>query len=143
LPVVEPRKNEGRPAAKPPRGGKRRLIAATVVVLAACGSAPFLLRPPKVPAAAIQSSVTHAPALIDRAWALPAAATYHHDVLWQSNGSLCGTTALANVFRSLGENATSVPQVLDGTGMCATGVCIMGLTLDHSQTSRATTPIET
>ena len=116
---------------KPPRGGRRRLIAATVVVLAACGSAPFLLRPPKVPAAAIQSSVTHTPALIDRAWTLPAAATYHHDVLWQSNGSLCGPTSLANVFRSLGESETSVPQVLDGTGMCATGVCIMGLTLDQ------------
>ncbi len=122
---------EGRQTTKPPRRGKHRIIAAVVVVLAACGSAPFLLRPPKVPAAAIQSSVTRTPALIDRAWALPAAAAYQHEVLWQSNGSLCGPTSLANLFRSLGESATSVPLVLAGTGMCSTGVCIMGLTLDQ------------
>jgi len=110
---------------------KRRLIKSIVVLLAVLGSAPFLLRPPKVSPAAIQSSVTRAPAMLDRAWALPEAAAYHHDVLWQPNGSMCGPTNLANVFRSLGESAASVPLVLEGTGRCATGMCIMGLTLDQ------------
>jgi hypothetical protein len=131
LPVVDQSKREGRPTTKPARRGKHRIIAAVVLVLGACGSAPFFLRPPKVPTAAIQSSVTRTPALIDRAWTLPAAAAYNREVLWQSNGSLCGPTSLANLFRSLGESATSVPRVLEGTGMCSTGVCIMGLTLDQ------------
>lgn len=112
-------------------GLKPRLITFVVLVLAACASAPFLLRPPKVPLAAIQSSVTRTPALLEQAWSLPEAAAYHHEVLWQSNGSLCGPTSVANVFRSLGESATTVPQVLEGTGMCSTGVCIMGLTIDQ------------
>jgi hypothetical protein len=101
------------------------------VVLAAFAATPFFLRPPKVSPAAIQSSVTRTPALIERAWALPEAAAYHHDVLWQSNGSLCGPTSLANVFRSLGESATTAPLVLEGTGMCSTGLCLMGLTVDQ------------
>lgn len=40
-------------------------------------------------------------------------------------------SSLANVFRSLGEDATSEKSVLAGTGLCWTGFCIMGLTLDE------------
>jgi hypothetical protein len=110
---------------------RQRVIKSIVVLLAVFGSAQFLLRPPKVSPAAIQSSVTRTPVMLDRAWALPEAAAYRHDVLWQTNGSLCGPASLANVFRSLGESATSVPLVLEGTGRCVTGLCIMGLTLDQ------------
>ena len=50
---------------------------------------------------------------------------------WQSNASLCGPSSLANVFRSFGEEAASERSVLAGTGLCWTGFCIMGLTLNE------------
>jgi hypothetical protein len=40
---------------------RQRVIRSIVVLLAVFGSAPFLLRPPKVSPAAIQSSVTRTP----------------------------------------------------------------------------------
>jgi hypothetical protein len=110
---------------------KQRLLVGAGLLVAILISAPFLLRPPKVSAESIASSVTHTPALVEEAWALPEAATYHHEVIWQTNGSLCGPTSVANVFRSLGESATTAPAVLEGTGQCSTGVCIMGLSLDQ------------
>ena len=110
---------------------KRKILGAGALSLALLASAPFVLRPPKVSPAAIQASVTRTPALLDRAWALPEASAYGREVRWQANGSLCGPTSLANVFRSLGESATTTAQVLEGTGRCSSGVCIMGLTLDQ------------
>ncbi len=62
---------------------------------------------------------------------MPAAATYQSHISWQSNGSRCGPASLANVFRSLGEEEITEAAVLDGTGKCWTGYCIMGLTLDE------------
>lgn len=70
-------------------------------------------------------------ALLDRAWALPVAATYSRRVVSQSNGSVCGPASIANVLRSLGEAEASQAKVLDGSGKCVTGLCIPGLTLDE------------
>jgi len=87
--------------------------------------------PPHVPYEAIQSSVTRTPALIERAWKLPVAATFKRQLVWQSNVSLCGPASLASVFRSFGEEPATEAAVLAGTGMCWSGYCVMGLTLDE------------
>lgn len=71
------------------------------------------------------------PALLDRAWALPVAKTFDRRVVWQSNGSVCGPSSLANIFRSFGDASASQDTVLAGSGKCATGMCFMGLTLEH------------
>ena len=64
--------------------------------------------------------------MLDRAWSLPVAASFGRKLDWQSNGSLCGPASVANVLRSLGEAADTEAEVLDGTGNCWTGFCIMG-----------------
>jgi hypothetical protein len=110
---------------------RRKVLIGLVGVIALLGAAPFVLKPPTVPKAAIESSVVRTPALLERAWALPAASAFRHELVWQSNGSLCGPSSLANTFRSLGETATSEDEVLAGTGLCWTGMCVMGLTLDQ------------
>jgi hypothetical protein len=72
------------------------------------------------------------PALLARAWSLPAAASYDHRVDSQRNVSVCGPTAAANVLRSLGGAATTADAVLEGTGRCRVlGYCWNGLTLDE------------
>jgi hypothetical protein len=67
---------------------------------------------------------------IERAHAQPAVSAFPFPIVYQRNGSLCGPTSLANVFRSFGEAGADVDGVLAGTGKCGTGICIMGLTLD-------------
>ena len=72
------------------------------------------------------------PALLARAWALPAASRYDHRVDAQQNVSVCGPTSAANLFRSLGAPATTAEAVLAGTGRCRVlGYCWNGLTLDE------------
>jgi hypothetical protein len=71
------------------------------------------------------------PALLERAWALPVAATYQHHLDSQPNGSVCGPTSAANMFRSLGEAATTPAAVLDGSGQCPLTYCPHGLSLDE------------
>jgi hypothetical protein len=72
------------------------------------------------------------PGLLARAWALPVAASYHHRLDSQPNGSLCGPTSAANVFRSWGERATTPDAVLDGSGKCwFLNMCFAGITLDE------------
>ncbi|THK36344.1 phytochelatin synthase [Ensifer sp. MPMI2T] len=104
-------------------------IAAGVGLLG--GTAYFAIGWPGVSPETIQSAVTRSPELIDRAWQLPVAATFGKDVTWQSNGSRCGPASIANAFRSIGEEETTEAEVLEGTGKCWTGFCIMGLTLDE------------
>jgi hypothetical protein len=94
-------------------------------------AALFLASPSRVSPEAIQSAVIRTPQLIDRAWTLPVAATFKSSVTWQSNGSRCGPASVANVFRSIGEEEITEAEVLDRTGKCWTGICIMGLTLDE------------
>lgn len=111
---------------------KRLLIFGALTCAAILAGAVFLVAgPTAVSPAAIESSVVRTPALIERAWRLPAAASYQTRINWQSNGSRCGPASLANVFRSLGEEETTEAAILDGTGKCWTGYCIMGLTLDQ------------
>jgi hypothetical protein len=114
---------------------KRLRILGAVGGLCVLAAALFVAASPsKVPEDVIQSSVTRVPELMERAWALPVAATFQSNISWQSNGSLCGPASLANVFRSMGEEETTESEVLEGTGMCWTGFCIMGLTLDELAT---------
>ncbi|MCA1440125.1 phytochelatin synthase [Ensifer sp. IC4062] len=111
------------------RRGRIFVFGGGVVLLAA--AALFLANLSQVSPEAIQSSVIRTPELIDRAWVLPVAATFKSSVTWQSNGSRCGPASVANILRSMGEEETTEAAVLDGTGKCWTGICIMGLTLDE------------
>ncbi len=109
-------------------------IAALLVAAAfagAIGIVGYFIHETKVPLAAIQSSVIRAEDTIERAWKLPAAASYKRELSWQSNASLCGPASLANLFRSLGEPANTESAVLAETRLCWTGFCIVGLTLDE------------
>jgi hypothetical protein len=111
---------------------KRSLVFSVIAGVGLLGGAALLIgAPPKVSQEAIQSSVIRTPELIDSAWKLPVAATFDANVTWQSNGSLCGPASVANAFRSIGEEETTEAEVLEGTGMCWTGFCVIGLTLDE------------
>ena len=107
------------------------LIISMVVTAGLLGAGAMVVGQSRVPSETIASSVTRTPELIERAWHLPVAATFHRHVNWQSNGSRCGPAAVANAYRSLGEAASTEGKVLAGTGRCWTGVCILGLTLDE------------
>src|SRR5215470_11393490 len=106
-------------------------IVSIVVAASLLGAGALVVGQSHVSPQAIASSVTRTPELIERAWRLPVAATFHRDVSWQSNGSRCGPAAVANAYRSLGEAASTEGKVLAGTGRCWTGVCVVGLTLDE------------
>jgi len=109
----------------------KRKLAIGAIVLVTLLAAMLAFTPTRIPQEAIQSSVTRAPEILDRAWQLPVAATFNRDVSWQSNPSRCGPASVANVFRSLNETAVTESDVLAGTGRCWTGFCIIGLTLDE------------
>ncbi|HEX2671431.1 MAG TPA: hypothetical protein VHM25_11195, partial [Polyangiaceae bacterium] len=70
-------------------------------------------------------------ALLERAWSLPVARTFLHELDFQSNGSVCGPASVANVFRSLGEGPVTPRAVLEGSGKCPLDFCFNGLTLDE------------
>ena len=111
---------------------KRNLVFGVIAgVGLLAGAAFWIVAPAAVSQDAIQASVTRTPELLDKAWKLPVAAAYCADVTWQSNGSRCGPASVANAFRSLGEEETTEAEVLEGTGMCWTGFCVIGLTLDE------------
>ena len=107
------------------------LITSIVVAAVLLGAGALVIGQSHVPTQVIASSVTRTPELIDRAWRLPVAATFQRKVGWQSNGSRCGPAAIANAYRSFGEEASTEGKVLAGTGRCWTGICILGLTLDE------------
>ncbi len=109
----------------------RKLLIGFALLVVLFGSAAFALKPADITDESVRSSVVRTPALMDRAWALPAAAAYGRELRSQSNGSLCGPASLANTFRSLGAGPSSEDAVLDGTGLCWSGACIRGLTLDQ------------
>lgn len=72
----------------------------------------------------------HEDARLDRAWALPVAATYRARFVAQRNGSFCGPASLVNVLRSTGTDADQ-DAVLDGTGVATVlGLLPGGMTLD-------------
>ena len=120
---------------------KKAALIATLLLLAV-GAAFFLRSDPSPPnfisiksAPAFQN-----PALLERAWALPVASTFPQPLLWQSNPSACGPTAVANVLRSSGSTTTSDEVAAHGSG-CFSGICFGGLTLAQlAEAARATAP---
>lgn len=119
---------------------RKKLLLGLPLLLLLGGAGVVLGGPPQVPDAVIASSVTRTPALLERAWQLPAAAAYRRNLSFQSNGSVCGPASVANAFHSLGEPADSEARVLEGTGLCWTGICFGGLTLDQvAEVARAHT----
>lgn len=71
------------------------------------------------------------PALLAVAWELPAASTFAGRLKSQSNGSRCGPATLANTLASIGSEDDTEEEVLDDTGLCWTGMCFGGITLDE------------
>lgn len=102
-----------------------------IISLLAVGAGAVTLQPPQISQAAIEYSVIRSPQFLERAWKLPVAATFKRHVDWQSNASLCGPASLANTLRSLGEANRTEEKVLEDTGFCWTGFCIIGLSLDE------------
>jgi hypothetical protein len=109
----------------------RRPLIIGSVIAALLGATAFELKPVHISREAIGASVTQTADAIERAWRLPVAETFNHQLFAQSNLSLCGPASLANVFRSMSEPAKTESEVLAGTGRCWTGFCPFGLTLDE------------
>jgi hypothetical protein len=110
---------------------KRAIIVSTALTVGLLVSGVLLVSRVEVSPNAIERSVTRKSEPIDRAWQLPAAATFERKIRWQTNGSRCGPVAVANAYRSLGDLAVTERDVLARTAWCWTGVCIVGLTLDE------------
>ena len=116
-----------------------KIVLGLVLTLLLLGTAFFIriaFFPPHFDVTSIaQAREYQDPALLARAWALPVAASYHHRLDSQPNGSICGPTSAANVLRSLDEQATTPAAVLDGSGKCSFfDICLGGLTLDELAT---------
>jgi hypothetical protein len=70
-------------------------------------------------------------ALLDQAWALPVAAQYKADIVYQRNASVCGPTSMVNVLHSLQQPAAQ-ENILQGTGLTTVlGYLPQGITLDQ------------
>lgn len=76
-----------------------------------------------------EASSYQSPELLERAWSLPVARSYRGLLAYQSNGSTCGPTSLANVELSWGVTQDE-RSILKGTGKCLSGYCMGGLSLD-------------
>lgn len=116
------------------RRGAAGLALGVGLLLASLALTRAALRPARYDVVSIREHPSYQePQLLERAWALPVAATYGRDaLLFQPKVSYCGPTSLANVSISLGLDPEATPEtVLDGTGYCWTGQCIPGLTLDE------------
>lgn len=108
------------------------LVLGTLLALPASVVIREVFFSPKLDVPSIKADPSYQSAtLLERAWQLPVAKTYHAGLFFQPNGSLCGPTSVANVERSFGKASILPEQVLEGTGRCWTGVCWMGLTLDQ------------
>jgi len=64
------------------------LTAALVSIVLALGAVEVVVNWTKVSSEAIELSVIHADGAVERAWKLPAAASFRHEISWQSNPSL-------------------------------------------------------
>lgn len=110
---------------------KRLVFAGLLIVLGLLGGAAAYVSQSKVSPEAIRSSVTRSEDLLKTAWQLPAASAIGRAIRWQTNGSVCGAASLANVLRSLGEEADTEGEILDGVSSCWFHICPVGLTLDQ------------
>jgi hypothetical protein len=106
-------------------------VLVLLVVLGLIGGVTAYVGQSRVSPEAIRTSVIRTDALLEKAWRLPVAATIGRDLAWQSNGSVCGPASLANVLRSLGEEADTESEVLEGASSCWFHICPVGLTLDQ------------
>jgi hypothetical protein len=105
------------------------MAAAIVIPVSLLARSRFV--PPASPVDSIRGTWRYQDAsLLARAWTLPAAQRMQPAFRFQRNSSSCGPASVANVFRSLGDDVDEV-AVLAGTGMCWTGVCFGGVTLDE------------
>lgn len=78
-----------------------------------------------------QTPSYHDAALLERAWALPAARLYRAHFESQGNPSFCGPTSVVDVVRSTGGQADQA-HVLDGSGISSVfGLLPGGITLDQ------------
>lgn len=102
-----------------------------VVAVSLFGAVVGLVAHSKVSPQSIALSVIRTPEILERAWRLPVAATFNEQLVWHSNISRCGPASVANVYRSLGETEDTEDRVLNHTGRCWSGFCIIGLTLDE------------
>lgn len=121
------------PAVAPdPRRKRRRLALALAALGAVALVALFLARrgPSYAGPSIREDPAFQDPARLGRAWALPVARTYERRLDWQSNGSTCGAASLANLTRSLGVTVAE-GEVLSRNGICRTGICFGGVTLDE------------
>ena len=102
-------------------------------VLCLLVAAALLVGPPKVPLENIERNVNRSPEQLAAALSRPVAATYPSPLHSQRNGSLCGPASLANALESLRDDTVEMNEsdILAGSGVCRTGVCFMGLTLDE------------
>jgi hypothetical protein len=115
----------------------RRVVKWTLVALGVLVLYPayFVVRgvffPPTYPVKPIQTTAAYQdPKLLEKAWALPVAATFKTSLAYQSNGSTCGPTSLSDVERSLGLTSDE-RSILTGTGKCWSGICFGGFGLDE------------
>jgi hypothetical protein len=115
---------------------RRILVGLALVLLALLAVPAFVVVrgkyfPPTFDVPSIRSTPHYQnAALLERAWALPVARMYRHQFEYQTNGSLCGPSSLANILTSLGQPRTE-RTILDGTGRCWSGMCFLGLSLDE------------
>jgi len=87
--------------------------------------------PPTFDVASIRGSHEYqAAALLARAWTLPVARTFPRPLRYESNGSMCGPSSLANIARSLRVEATE-QTLLQDSGLCWSGLCFGGLSVDQ------------
>ncbi|WP_437757810.1 phytochelatin synthase family protein [Sorangium sp. So ce1389] len=120
-----------------------RIAAVAVVLLAVLFVARLYLsirfgRQPTVDPTLVARSVHQEPALLAEAKALPVARTFPQSLHFQQNGTFCGPASLVNVLASLGSPVADESAALEGSGLCLTGICIGGLTLDDvAQAARA------
>ncbi|HEY3180175.1 MAG TPA: phytochelatin synthase family protein [Casimicrobiaceae bacterium] len=72
--------------------------------------------------------------LLENAWALPVAAVYRANMVFQRNTSVCGPTSIVNVLRSLHQPSDEA-TILEGTGISTVmGYLPGGVTLDELAT---------
>lgn len=117
----------------------RRLLLGLLAVAAAlvCVPVVFIARamlfPPTYDVVSIATLPSYQDAkLLERAWALPAAAAMKDHLLYQPNGSFCGPTSVADVERSLRRYDATPKEMLAGSGLCPLGFCMGGIELDHA-----------
>lgn len=114
---------------------RRRAVASAGVVLAIAVLAFVVARrEPSSTVTSIERAAWYqSPALLEKAWALPVAATYRAGYDTQRNASFCGPASVVNVQRSLGARSDQ-SVVLEGTGISTVFGFVPGLTLDELAT---------